>query len=318
MIDEMKLTKEEREALASLEDKQNGIRCGVVSLLEQMDTGFFIFGRGGGGKSYIVEDELQRHLGPKGGADYEKRVKAHAAHVTGPALVGELSNGPSKLHWFEDCEPLFADKKALGLLRSALYSQSKAKPMVRPVTYRTARGSYEFDFTGSICVINNAPILYDIPELQAIATRVKILNINLEDNEILALAKKLCLDGYKYGTDKMSPEDCWRVYKEFTAQIKAKKQPLNLRVLNHCFKDYILKQIHPDLPHTWQQMVATRIQSETPKYQGRKEKAAELKYTALAIRNDPKHRKASQQVAEWTKRTGMNKAQYYRYCGKGR
>ena len=66
----------------------------------------------------------------------------HNSRMTGRGLVDALELNPSDLHVIEDAESMLDDKRSWGVLRSALWSQSKKKPPERPITWqkRTKRG----------------------------------------------------------------------------------------------------------------------------------------------------------------------------------
>src|SRR5207248_57668 len=81
---------------------------------------------GGTSKSYTVLETLQKLK-----ADYV----LHNSRMTGRGLVDSLESLPASIHVIEDCESIFDDKRAWGVLRSALWSQSKKRPMERDITW---------------------------------------------------------------------------------------------------------------------------------------------------------------------------------------
>src|SRR5262245_17696268 len=122
---ELVLSEEDQAHLQRLKPKQKLIRKFVEGVATSMHTGFYLWGDGGTSKSYTVLDELLRLK-----ADYV----LHNSRMTGRALVEVLQRLPTSVYVIEDCESIFDDKRAWGVLRSALWSQSTEKPMKREIT----------------------------------------------------------------------------------------------------------------------------------------------------------------------------------------
>jgi hypothetical protein len=109
----MNLTSEDRQHLASLETRLDLIRDTTRGVAEGYHTGAYIFGEGGIGKSWTVEQELLKHK-----VDYV----LHNSRMTGAGLFQALKECPDRIHVLEDCESLLRDGNAAGVLRSALWS----------------------------------------------------------------------------------------------------------------------------------------------------------------------------------------------------
>ena len=172
-------------------------------------TGLFLSGAGGVGKSHTVIDELH--------AQRAKYV-LYNSRLTARGLVDVLAANPDDIILIEDAETLFRDPKSAGVLRSALCSLSPAKPMERSITWKVGGKHIQFIFTGSIIVISNSDLTDELPEIQAMKTRVTVLRLDVTNDELLALMKKICGDGYQFGDEFMSPAECWEVAK-FIRQI---------------------------------------------------------------------------------------------------
>ena len=195
-MSDLDFTNDELLALGELERKTDHLRTAVASLVHDYDTGLFVWGEGGIGKSYVVEETL-------------KQLKAsyvhHNSRMTGRGLFDALRADPTKIHLIEDAETLFTDKLALGVLRSACWSQSKKRPREREITWASfsACGSdNRFVFTGSILVISNADVTSTSAELRAVKSRVNTLNMDVTSAEMFALMKKICQDGYTFGEER--------------------------------------------------------------------------------------------------------------------
>jgi hypothetical protein len=113
------LSCEDQVHLQELEPKLNLIRDRVRGVAASIHTGLYLWGDGGTSKSYTILDELQKLK-----ADYVM----HNSRMTGRGLVETLRRFSASIHVIEDCESIFDDKRAWGVLRSALWSQSKNGP----------------------------------------------------------------------------------------------------------------------------------------------------------------------------------------------
>jgi hypothetical protein len=138
------LSKADQAALATLEPKLQLIRDRVTGVVEGLTTGFFLWGEGGTSKSYTVLEQLKALR-----ADYV----LHNSRMTGRGLVDVLERLPTSIHVVEDCESIFSDKLSWGVLRSALWSQSRKRPPEREVTWQAFRTTIRFTFTGALILI---------------------------------------------------------------------------------------------------------------------------------------------------------------------
>lgn len=303
----------DKEALRNLESKQQVIREAVKQLYYGYDTGLFIWGEGGTGKSFVAEQTLK---------ELNATYRLHNSRMTARGLVDELEKSPRSLHWIEDAETLLEDKKTFGVLRSACWSQSKERPAKRLVTWTAFKTRIEFIFTGSILVISNVNMADESPEIRAIKTRVKVLHVDVTNDELLAMMKQICQDGYVLSPDSMTPEECWEVacfiYSNLPddyAKMGTDGQPgknLDLRILKHGFHDFL--SYKNGLIQSWQGMLQTRMHKRVGMYKPRALKKAEDTNIAHQIYNRVKlaGRPMSEAVAEYIKVTGKSKAQFYK------
>jgi hypothetical protein len=129
----MALSADDQKHLESLEDKMQVIRTRTRGVALGYRTGFYVWGEGGIGKSYSVLSTLEVLK-----ADY----RLANSRLSGRGLFDLLMEFPCKIHVLEDCEPLFGDKHAPGVLRSALWGQVTAEHrQVRTVTWGTFAAS---------------------------------------------------------------------------------------------------------------------------------------------------------------------------------
>lgn len=292
-------TDDERDHLASLDGKLDHIRDVVRGVIQQFHTGAFLYGEGGTSKSYTVQKELERQ---------KAKYILHNSRITGRGLFDVLQRHPSDIHFIEDAETLLDDRKAFGVLRSAFWSQSQKKPMERPVTWNAFHNILRFVFTGGIIIVSNANLAEQIPEIRAIKTRINVLGVDVSNQEIRALMKKICKAGYQYGEHSMIPEECWEVATFVIDRLGLLHRSLDLRLLMNGFKDYLQWKTGNSTNH-WQALVEGRM-AERVVYRGQAALKDEQQKTALEIHANKATLK--EKVAAWTAQTGLGQAAYYR------
>lgn len=170
------LTSQEQEHLELLESKLDHIGDAVMGIVKHFHTGLFLYGEGGTGKSYKVLETLRA---------LQAKYVYHNTRLTARRLVDALERAPSDIHFIEDAETLLDDKKSFGVLRAALWSQSRKKPPEREITWTAFKTNIRFIFTGGIIVISNVNLAEEIPEIRAIKTRINVLRLDLTAEELL-------------------------------------------------------------------------------------------------------------------------------------
>jgi hypothetical protein len=293
------LTKKEKEDLESVAGKMSVVRDAVMGLVTDYHTGFFLWGEGGTGKSYTVLQTLQ---------ESQASYVYHNARMTGRGLVDALQRAPDNIHLIEDAETLLDDRKAWGVLRSALWSQSRKKPPEREITWTAFNTVIRFIFTGGIILISQGDVGQSQPAIRALKSRVKACRLDLTNDEIRAMMKKICLDGFTYGEDYMSPEECWGVATYIISKLETLQRNLDLRLLLNGFKDYLLFKTGNSVNH-WHVLLDGRMQ-ERVVYRTRTEQKVEETRIALEIHemNVPTGKK----IELWKERTGLSQPAYYR------
>ena len=286
------LTSQEKEHLELLKSKLDHIGDAVKGIVKHFHTGLFLYGEGGTGKSYKVLETLRA---------LQAKYVYHNTRLTARGLVDALERAPSDIHFIEDAETLLDDKKSFGVLRAALWSQSRKKPPEREITWTAFKTTIRFIFTGGIIVISNANLAEEIPEIRAIKTRINVLRLDLSAEELLALMKKLCLEGYQYGEDYMSPDECLEVSNFIVTKLGELSRPLDLRLLVNGFKDFLQWKSGNSIKH-WTELLLGRI-SERPSVIRRSEKKAAESQIALQINNmDIPYQ---QKIVLWEQKTGL-------------
>jgi hypothetical protein len=172
-------------ALATLDRKLALVKDRVTAVAAGLQTGLYLFGNGGIGKSHTVLRRLD---------DLEANCRHFNSRMTAKGLYLALERAPDAVHVLEDMERLTNDRDAQGVLRSALWAQPGRE---RVVTWTTATsGEGRFVFSGGIIMIANRPLAV-LPELRALATRIAVLRLDVTDAEAAALMRKLASEGHR-------------------------------------------------------------------------------------------------------------------------
>ena len=246
---DLALDADDKAALLKLDRKLEHIRAAVMGLTGHYHTGLFLWGEGGTGKSYTIFEELRNQ---------KAKYVLHNSRLTARGLVDALEP-PDDIHLIEDAETMFEDKKSAGVLRSALHSQSKAKPPERIVTWGAFGTNVRFVFTGSIIIISNSNLAEQRPEIRSIKTRINVLRLDVANDELLAMMKKICGDGFRYGRDYMAPTECWSVATYIRDSLSELQRPLDLRLLTNGFRDFLQWKNDESGALHWNDLLAARL-----------------------------------------------------------
>jgi hypothetical protein len=300
---DLKLTHDEEKALARLEEKYEDIRNLTELVATGYSTGFYCHGWGGIGKSYNILKTLK-----------DKGYKAILLNtkLTAPGFAKALEKNKTGLFVIEDIENVFDDKPALNLLRSAFWGQrdEKTGKMVRPITYTTGHDNWNFDFTfdGAIIATGNRP-LGDIPELQAVRTRIEVYKLETERDEVLAIAKKIALSGFRSDKGFLPKEKCLEIFDYYKMNLPSAKPP-DLRILDRAYSRHLGLQSLCKIDR-WQRLLlaaiheSSQVTAETPAL-----RLANVDAIAADLRS--KYGGDFQRILpEWKTLTGQGKTAYY-------
>lgn len=246
-----KLSAEDAKHLKTFEEKLQLVRDRTIAVSKGYHTGFDLYGPGGVSKSYTVLSTLQQI-----GANYH----LSNSRLTGRGLFDTLMMYPDCTHVIEDAEPLWRDKNAIGVVRSALAGQRRGGvgPMERWVTWSAYRVHLEFLFTGGIIFVGNRPML-ELPELQACQTRLPSLLLQPTDCELRAMMRSISIRGYQDEAGReMDTEECLKVCEFVIAESQALHRPLSLRLLINSFHDYLMWQ-EGDAGVHWKDAIAAAV-----------------------------------------------------------
>ena len=246
--------------LESLEKKLQLVRTFTRAVAEHYMTGFFLWGSGGIGKTHTVTQEL---------AAIEANFKVWNSRVTGLGLLSNLEKYPSHVHLIENAESMYRDPRAIGVLRSALDGQRHEAngPIERWVTWcgdSAARKPKEVLFSGGIIILSNSELPSHRPEVQALKTRLKTLQLTVTDEELRALMRSISEKGFILQGYSMSPEQCCEVCAFLEEELHSMRSPLNMRLLiDGGFPAYVQHATGASGVH-WRDVVRTIIREQSP------------------------------------------------------
>jgi hypothetical protein len=305
---DLALSDVDKEHLAALETKFQLVRDYVTEVAGGYTTGLYLFGEGGIGKSYTVIRELDRLK-----SDY----KLFNSRMTGRGLYNSLERFPDSIHVLEDMEQLFRDRGAVGVLRSALWGQRRdggKGPMERTVTWSTWVMEHAFVFTGGIIMIANRP-LADLPELQALKTRIACMHLRASDGELTALMRSIAARGYEHRGRVLAPAECWEICEFIVEQSRSLHRAVDMRLLVNGFMDYASWQ-EGDAGCHWRDLLATRLKERpitfaVPPDLGTR---ADRKRRELAIAREIVETTTDrhERLRLWAERTGKSEPTLYR------
>lgn len=252
----IKLTKSDERFLENVDAKHQMVCDHVAAVAMGLSTGMYLYGPGGCGKSFVIEDELRRREVP---------YKLHNSRMTGRALFNALEDHPDAVHLLEDMEQLFRDSGARGVLRSALWSQQtrEGHPHERLVTWATHRMEHSVVFTGAIIMTANRPFP-ELPELEAIKTRISYNHLTMSDQEMIAMMRRLCLDGQTTMLGHVSPAECREVCDYIVAECGGLNRRFDLRLFKNSIADYAQWRDIEAGCH-WRDLVSARIKERPTK-----------------------------------------------------
>jgi hypothetical protein len=265
------LSKADQRHLETLEGKLQLVRDYTTSVATGRTGGFYLHGNGGCGKSFTVIKELERLQIP---------YKLYNSRMTGRGLYNALEKSPDSVHLLEDMEQLFRESGARGVLRSALWSQGDREddgPSERLITWTTHVREHQFVFTGGLIMTANRPFP-DVPELDAVKTRIAYMHLSVSDNEIIAMMRNLSLRGVRKGSEVLEPQECLQVCDFIIQECLGLNRLLDLRLFTNGLSDFLQFRECQSGCH-WHDLVSTRIKERPTKIREAK---------PISFRNDQK------------------------------
>lgn len=249
-----KTEQEVDDCLASLKKQFALVRDRVKQVASGGENGLILCGEGGVGKSRAVLQTLK---------ECEASFTLINSQLTPKGLFDLIVKQPNGIFVIEDAEQMLQRNPMAGLLRSALFSQeerNKHGRQPRRITWQTARGELSVNFTGGLIIIMNRS-MPNTPEMEAIKTRVPVIDMKVTPEEMEALLRELSSKEFVDG-DLSLPIDKCREVCEFLIDESAKLgRRLNLRFLFNAFRDRCSWE-SGEAQTSWQEMVISRIRED--------------------------------------------------------
>jgi hypothetical protein len=224
----------------SLEERQRLLAHHVRLCARGLSNGLAVYGsRRGLGKTRVVLRTLE--------AEGVKPLVLNG-HITPLSLYTNLYERPDSVLFLDDCDSLFRNLPALGILRSALWGETDEK---RLVTYNSSQLKIpsSFYFTGRVIfAINTLPAKSHA--FNAVLSRVDQFELSATNDEVLDLMRLLAAQGF----DGLSPGDCQEVV-SFIAEFSATRD-LSLRLLEPSLRKVLYAR---DAGVDWRQLVASQL-----------------------------------------------------------
>jgi len=302
------LSIEDRRHFQTLDAKLQLVRDRTRSVAFGYDTGFYLYGSTGVGKTFTVLTELDRLKVP---------YRVTNARVSAWALFDMLEKYPDEVFVIDDVKQLTRNPHAVSILLAALWGTGKRDRFGRQerfVSYRTHGDSERsFVFLGAIVLIGNRP-LGDEPELDALEARVPCLQLTASDREIAAFMRHVALQGYRYDDRVLTPEESMEIVEFVIAQALALRQPLDLRLIEHGYTDF-LQWDNGESAHHWRDLIASRLRKRSASLENLEPtgvRAAKKARELIVAREIMDVMPCDERLRQWAERTGKSEATLYR------
>lgn len=283
------------------------LRDRVRGVVNHDETGLFVYGRGGTGKSFQIAAELAQH---------SRTVRRFSGKLTPRGLFNALAADPDAVHVLEDVERLFRNPDAAGLLRSALWSgATNPSPTAgeRIVSWTTRSGTETVTFTGGIILVANSGFP-STAEFEAVKTRMCCLEYEPTDAEMTEMMRQMASQRYVNRDRVLEPEECQEVCDFVLAVCRERGVRPNLRLLQSAFNDRVFDSA--DLSeYGWKTLVRSRItgepltESASARPQSRQARQTDELRLVGELQSEPD---VQERVRRWRATTGKSQASYYR------
>lgn len=283
----------------ALEERQHLLAHHVRLVAKRMTNGLFCYGkRGGLGKTRVILNTLA-HCGVQ--------PVILTGHVTPLALYTALFNHSDSITVLDDCDSLFRNLPALGLLRAALWGDNQEK---RLVTYNSSQLKLpsSFEFSGGLILTGNT-----LPQrnhaFNAVLSRVDIFELDATNDEVIEMMRRLAVEGFE---GRLTATECLQVV-DFIAAFSATRE-LSLRLLEPSYRKVIYaRQASVD----WRDLVRSQLEQIGSEDRERRESEArqfELNCLEEVLRQFPNSVIAQQKA--WCEMTMRSRATYFRLKAK--
>ncbi len=177
----------------------------------------------------------------------------------------------------------------------------------------------EVFFSGGIIILSNSELPSHKPEVAALKTRLKTLQLAVTDEELRALMRSVSAKGYSLNGFTMTPEQCCEVCAFVEEELHAMRSPLNMRVLvDGGFPAYV-QHAAGDTGVHWKDVIRAMIREQSPQVFTRP--VTVLTPPSRAERKAGHQKVVSEILAEttdkegrlrlWRERTGLEQSAFY-------
>lgn len=225
-----------------------------------------------------------------------------------PVVLGrQMSMSDNAPEWLDgvvldDCDSLYRNLAALGILRSALWGESNE---ARLVTYNSTQNKLPpaFEFSGTLVLTANT-----LPRrnhaFDAVLSRVDVFELDATNEDVIELMRNLA----KHGFENLTSDDCTQVV-EFIGEFAATRE-LSLRLLEPSFRKVLYAR---ESGIDWKDLVRSQLEQIGAKDE--LAKPANSKAYAMAclhqvIEDFPDS--VRDQEEAWCQMTGRSRATFFR------
>lgn len=269
----------------------------VRTVAHRYQTGAYIVGRPGTGKTHTVRSALEQ-------------LSCDWVYVNGKispaALFDTFAERIEGIVVLDDVSTLFENNAAAEILMAAIGGEAGSPREIKYVTRNLRR---EAAFSGGIVAISNRPLRHDHAG-RALASRLVLLEFEPTDEMIAAYIR----DSAAKGTKTLDPKECTEVCEYVIEECRAAKFRLDLRAYFKGLNDYACWKSE-ECEVDWRELIKTSLNWFDPTELdpgpstrlGTKELEYEIVQELAASGLD-----AKTAAEEWSKRTGKSVDSYYR------
>ena len=280
-------------APTALEERQRLLAHHVRLVTKGMSNGLAVYGsRGGLGKTRVILRTLE--------AEGVEPVIL-TGHCTPLAMYMALYEHPESVVFLDDCDAMFRNLPALGILRSALWEGDKGH---RLVNYNSSQLKVpaSFRFEGRVIfAINTLPMKNHA--FNAVLSRVDQFELSASNEEVLVMLRQLAARGF----EGLTPDDCQEVV-DFIAEFSASRE-LSLRLLEPSLRKVLYAR---EAGVDWRQLVASQLheigKTAAPKVSD--SRAYDLDCLRQVLEDYPDS--VAEQEAAWCMLTRRSRATFFR------
>jgi hypothetical protein len=306
--------------LASVLQKNAMLRDRVRAVFLGYQPGALIWGAGGSGKTFTVEDEATK-MGVA--------LRRSPGVLTGRALYEKLRRHPTDIHLIEDNEQLLKKDDALTVLREATWTVERHDTVRddgrfpdRPVAWARHNDPNTFVFSGGVIITQNEKPPPN-SRVGALLSRLRPFEFSLTDSEMLSLARHLAATAPpRIMAYQMVTEECTEVLNFLTEQATRVDHPIDLRLAMHAYEFFCQFQ-NSDCRVDWHDHVRALVTQRPPRQFNHPVDLSGSTRAALQERDRQTVRAilaetwdAGEQLRLWQQRTGKGKSMFYERRGE--